>query len=46
MQSVTFRLNNFRMELPHFKVIQSKKPLKVLVKSNVSTIILYIKELI
>lgn len=42
MNYLTFYLNHFRMELPHYKVIQSKKPLKVLVKSNVSTILLSI----
>lgn len=37
---LTFYLNHFRIELPRYKVIQSKKPLKVLVKSNVSKILL------
>lgn len=34
---LTALLYYFRMELPRFKVIQPKYPLKVLVKPNVST---------
>jgi len=42
MNYLRFYLNHFRMELPHYKIIHPKKPLKVLVKSNVSIILVSI----